>query len=511
MFLIPTLTVWLYVFHAVCQGQQASSLWRKPNVTMTRADRVSVAEAALEKAITFLDTSNALFPDPSDSYGMSGAFYSQLAEFDLATSQTKYADTLQQYFALASTTLSQQFQAQNFTGEFIARSINDGLNYGHGAAVAYATYKTGVFLQYAEQAWWAAKAFTLGQNDVNSGTVPSKDFTISPTCGGITTAGATFREKSSTAPDINVLATGSFLVLSALLAEATGEDLYLEAAKESADFISNHLLNAKHVVQDGLSVRANDSCALNQEKDQESYNSALMIEGLTILHSITPNASLFESIQQMVPAAIEYAGWQGNNGIIANGGMPSSKSGDLNLPRTLSTVIARNATTPVLRSYVEAYLGVQFNAVLDLATTSGSNIYAGSWNGPPSSTFSPGNQTNAIQVLISVINLHNETLATSTIPSAPGPSGSSGPTHSLWAFWLLWVYPRAISTKSVQNWADRRRYIGWSAPSGRRGVRDRSITAPYSEPATPTVPVTTSPEKGGSQTSFVGFAAGIHH
>ncbi|KAJ7796986.1 hypothetical protein B0H14DRAFT_3143605, partial [Mycena olivaceomarginata] len=183
MFPIPTLTVWLYVFHAVCQGQQASSLWRKPNVTMSRADRVSVAEAALEKAITFLDTSNALFPDPGDSYGVSGAFYSQLAEFDLATNQTKYADTLQQYFSLASTTLSQQFQAQNFTGE-LPETETACRNYGHGAAVAYATYKAGVFLQYAEQVWWAAKAFTLGQNDVDKGTIPSKDFTISPTCGG---------------------------------------------------------------------------------------------------------------------------------------------------------------------------------------------------------------------------------------------------------------------------------------------------------------------------------------
>jgi hypothetical protein len=32
MFLISTLTVWLYVFHAVCQGQQASSLWRVRDV-----------------------------------------------------------------------------------------------------------------------------------------------------------------------------------------------------------------------------------------------------------------------------------------------------------------------------------------------------------------------------------------------------------------------------------------------------------------------------------------------
>jgi hypothetical protein len=50
--------------------------------------------------------------------------------------------------------------------------------------VVYATYKTEVFLQYAEQVWWTAKAFTLEQNDVNKGTVPFKDFTISSSCGG---------------------------------------------------------------------------------------------------------------------------------------------------------------------------------------------------------------------------------------------------------------------------------------------------------------------------------------
>jgi predicted alpha-1,6-mannanase (GH76 family) len=83
--------------------------------------------------------------------------------------------------------------------------------------------------------------------------------------------------------------------LSALLAETTGDDIYLEAAKESADFISNHLLNAQHVVQDGISVRANDSCALNSEVNQESYNSGLMIEGLAILYSITTNSSILDT------------------------------------------------------------------------------------------------------------------------------------------------------------------------------------------------------------------------
>jgi hypothetical protein len=79
-------------------------------VTLSRADRVSVTEAALEKGITFLD-STALFanfgtqscPDSTSyyhvhtillegglgNYGMTGVFYSQLAEFDLVSNQIK--------------------------------------------------------------------------------------------------------------------------------------------------------------------------------------------------------------------------------------------------------------------------------------------------------------------------------------------------------------------------------------------------------------------------------------
>lgn len=79
-------------------------------------------------------------------------------------------------------------------------------------------------------------------------------------------------------------------------------------------------------------------------------------------------------IEKMVTAAMQYSGWQeGSNGIIANGGMrrssfhllltynamSASKSSDIMLPRALATVIARNATTLTLQSYISAYLGVQ--------------------------------------------------------------------------------------------------------------------------------------------------------
>ncbi|KAF8189560.1 hypothetical protein K438DRAFT_1971675 [Mycena galopus ATCC 62051] len=294
--------------------------------------------------------------------------------------------------------------------------------------MAFVAYNNPVFLEYAIQVWSTAASYTLSQSDVNVGTVPFKDFAIASTCDSVTMAGGTFERKNPLAPTINVLATGGFFVLSALLAEATGEQEYMDAAKASLNFISNHLLNSQKVVQDAISARANDSCAASTKTIQEAYNSGLVIEGLAILYSVTSDASIFDMIGEMVRAVFKYSGWQGSNGIIRNG---ATKSGDPVLPRALATVIARSATTAALKSSIEAYLSVQFNAVVDLATTPGSNIYASSWVGPPSSLFSAGHQTSAIQALIRVVNLQNETtMSTSPSNAAPSSQAELSPTPS---------------------------------------------------------------------------------
>lgn len=79
------------------------------------------------------------------------------------------------------------------------------------------------------------------------------------------------------------------LSLSALLAEATPDPMYLQAAEQSTAFIQAHLLSIENVVQDTISGRANDSCALNG--GPVPYNSGLMIEALAILASITKNTT----------------------------------------------------------------------------------------------------------------------------------------------------------------------------------------------------------------------------
>jgi hypothetical protein len=77
--------------------------------------------------------------------------------------------------------------------------------------------------------------------------------------------------------------------LSALLAEATSDPLYLQAANESADFIHSHLYNARNIVQDYIFTDSDRACEVQTSVDPTS--SGLMIEGLSILASITNSTS----------------------------------------------------------------------------------------------------------------------------------------------------------------------------------------------------------------------------
>ncbi|KAJ7511574.1 hypothetical protein B0H11DRAFT_1700017 [Mycena galericulata] len=81
--------------------------------------------------------------------------------------------------------------------------------------------------------------------------------------------------------------------LSALLAEATSDPLYLEAATQSANFISAHLFGPRPIVQEYILAGSDESCQVipTTFPSMTPAASGLMIEGLSILYSITNNAS----------------------------------------------------------------------------------------------------------------------------------------------------------------------------------------------------------------------------
>lgn len=402
---------WTLVAHSlllvVAQDFTPSSSWRSPNVTTSQDDRINIAGAALDKAIGFVQ-SDGSFND--SAYGTPGMLYAQMAEFDRITNQTKYKDLLKKYFPFMEAVRT----------DFLDEFLNYGLSYGYAAARAYEVYQDETFLDYAIASWTSAGAYTLSGSDTSSGSTPGKSFTVQATCQGITMAGGTFWETDQDNPTIVGLATGSYLVVSALLAEATGNKTYLDAAVSSATFIHSHLYNVQNVVQDSISARKNDSCSVGSGINP--YNSGLFIEGLAVLDSISGNATTQTLLRETVAAAVTNNAWQGNNGIIANG---NSKVGDLLMMRGLGAVYSRNTTYSDMRNYVKEYIGVQYNAVLDLSTSNGTNVYGASWVGPPSSVFSSDNQTSALSVLINGISLKDQEPPSSNTSDSGSSSGSN--------------------------------------------------------------------------------------
>ncbi|KAJ7617256.1 hypothetical protein FB45DRAFT_711786, partial [Roridomyces roridus] len=78
--------------------------------------------------------------------------------------------------------------------------------------------------------------------------------------------------------------------LSAMLAEVTTNSSYLQAAEEAAAFIQTHLSNPGGFVQEQMQIHDQDACFV--WPSSVPTNSGLMIEGLSILYSITRNTTV---------------------------------------------------------------------------------------------------------------------------------------------------------------------------------------------------------------------------
>ncbi|KAJ7060915.1 hypothetical protein C8F01DRAFT_1141274 [Mycena amicta] len=399
MALGSSLLVVVLAIHAV-KAQIASPSWRKSNITTAPADRISIANGALQETISHLGATGQ-FSDAD--YFIPAIFYSQLAAFDIATNGTQYQDSLTRYFSLAQT---------------VSTNFSSTKMYGYAAAQAYIAYHDAVFLQYAVEAWNTGSKYTLSQADVDGGTMASslKNFPLAKTCQGDSMAGGTFSSTDASDPSINGLPTG----LSALLAASTSDSTYISAAQLSTTFIHSHWLNTQNIVLDGISGRNNDSCALST--GLEPYDSGMTIEALAVLVDVTKDSSLQGLLASIIEAAITSTAWQGANGIISNVGHGSG--GDLFLVRGLVAAYTRNVTSAPLKEYIKAYLAVQYNAVSDLARSQGNNFY-GLWIGPAAKSFSSTDQTAALGVLVGAIGLHNESDATTSSSSSAISSSAS--------------------------------------------------------------------------------------
>ncbi|PBK61086.1 hypothetical protein ARMSODRAFT_1025986 [Armillaria solidipes] len=362
---------------------KASTASSNPNITLTKDERIAIASVALEKANISSDSWHDTF----------ARLYGQMAEFDRLTNKTRYKQSLKQCFVLE--------EAPNYE-----------LNYGYAAARAYAAYQDPDFLGLAVTAWTTAKQATISKEQAASGNVDGKQFNLSLSCQGATLAGGTYWSTSFNDPNLSGMESGLFLVLSALLAEATSNQTYLDAAIESANFIQSHLFDPSNIVLNSVSSKSNESCSVNSTVF--SYNSGIFIEGLAILASITRNTSTEALLRSTVVAATTDTLWQDLDGIIG-----TTDIGGHHIVQALAALYERNTASSDLREYIKEYIGVQYNAVLKKATSGGSNIYGLPWTRPLGTSFSSFNQTVAVTALLGAIRLVDDE-----------PSSTSSDSHT---------------------------------------------------------------------------------
>ncbi|KAK0468910.1 hypothetical protein IW261DRAFT_1516923 [Armillaria novae-zelandiae] len=410
----PFILVWtllvLYFRSGGAQDLTPSTSWKNPNITLSRQDRIAIASAAIDKAVSMLQP-NGQFND--SAFDIPGRLYAQMAEFDRLTNKTMYKQTLKQCFVLA----------ESINPEFLTAS-----NYGYAAAQAYTAYRDPDFIALAVTSWTTARQYTISKEQAASGTIPVKRSEIAPSCQGAPLTGGTYFSTDPT--DAFLFSMASGFVVSALLAEATSNQTYLDAAIESVNFIQLHLLNPSDIVMAFVSSNISQHCSMDMSV--HSDNTGIFIEGLVILADITRNTSTEALLHSIIVAVVTNPSWQGVDGVF-----DVNSDGGHYIVRALSALYERNTTSSNLREYIKEYISVQYNAVIDKATLGGSNIYGIPWTGPPRTAFSSSNQTEAISALLGGIQLlddqslekSSDNYTSSGTPGIP-MSSASGTTSS---------------------------------------------------------------------------------
>ncbi|KAK7025972.1 hypothetical protein VNI00_015802 [Paramarasmius palmivorus] len=377
---------------------------QKPMINITVQDRIDTAGAALDMMLRRGIPNNNRTPN----------FYSQLAEFDIATNQTKYREWVSGYFL-------------NGPPGYDNTPLYAITNLGYVALRAYMAYKDEKFLDFAVKSWEVIKQHAY----LNSG-VPPPFQNLSRARSALEahidcensvdlTGGILFY------PKIDILASENmrFLRLSGLLREVTGNDTYLQAAQQAADMIFSHLRTRDSLWWWQTSINMSSPCEVVIDEKTTPWNSGYAVEGLAILASVWPNETIQERLRSSIFESTRKSDWHDSRGIIATG---DNQTGDLNFVRGLSTARSRLSNSSDLFTYLEGYLAVQYNAVLDLAGNQ-TNMYADSWIGPPTSQYSADSQVQAAEVLIAGIRLaftYQSTMTLSTLPIAGIVGGMLG-------------------------------------------------------------------------------------
>ncbi|KAI0094828.1 glycoside hydrolase [Irpex rosettiformis] len=360
--------------------------WREFSDNKTKAQHISISKAGIDQITPQLVASTANFN--GIGYWQSGNVFSAMANHDHFAGTTTYKTTVLNGL---NTAFSKYAHYDQFGYN------DDAMWWATAAYYAYRAYGDTTVLNHAIDTWTHVSNYV-----VKNGKAPGKSFTPAATCNGKTMDGGVFWRPTADDTGINSITTGLYLTLSAFLATTTSANAnYVNAAITSVNWIRNQNLNSEGLVLD--SVNGKDCSRPNTWLF--TYNQGKTIEGLAVLYDVTKDSQWSDWLTSLVNAAVKSKHWEGDDGVITEGASPSKNNDGVGFKsvfvRALNEVFVRT-TIRDLNILIHSYLDVQYNALLELAST-GNNIYSSAWHGPPQS-FTTWGQMAALDVIVSAIS-----------------------------------------------------------------------------------------------------------
>ncbi|KAK7026526.1 hypothetical protein VNI00_015607 [Paramarasmius palmivorus] len=367
--------------------------WENTTITISLAERISLASDAIELAFVKI-------PAPNPKGMTESALYSEMADFDILTNKTQFRDRL----------LSILGETNDDNDPFLSDK-----SYCYAALRAYTAYKNPLFLQRAGLAWDWASRYTL--NDDENQNI-SRNFSIPQQCFNRDLNGGTFNKADGVNDSILGKSTLWSLLVSSIFADVNrSNQTYLDSAQRAFSFIQNQLITNDFIVQDGIDVK---SC--NITNHTVPGNPGLTIEGATTLSLLQPaDSAVNDSLTKLVSSAILNPEWHSVTGVLkSGGGSYADNQAAGSMVRALS-VWYSTASATALKNVVEGYISVQYNTVIGKAKDPQS--------GPPSDNYKFNAQASAITVLLAGIRLNStETLTTNTTDSNDPPNSTPLPS-----------------------------------------------------------------------------------
>ncbi|EJD35437.1 Six-hairpin glycosidase [Auricularia subglabra TFB-10046 SS5] len=301
--------------------------------------------------------------------------------------------------------------AKNHNENFDPYGYNDDAQWwGTTAFYAYRAYGDQEFLGWAIDVWnWVASS-QITPDQAAAGKSPVRDQAIKSECNGKSNAGAMFwRSPSSERTDmgVNVITTGLFETLSAYLAEATGEQKYLDAAIQAYEFITRSMFREDpNIPLDGMSLT---DCGANNWVF--TYNTGKFIEGAVILSSLTKDDKYKnQALKTIVDAVKKVENWNDGHGFITEGqdGDPAKGNDGRQFKaiyvRALTEVARREWQNSDLRNLLYQYININYNAAIT-KDTDGNGNYGLTWKGPYAGPYESA-QMNILDLLVAGVEFN---------------------------------------------------------------------------------------------------------